>query len=252
MYEFFRRFIPAAARRRSRRAGAGPGTGRARLGLHRQRRTATSSPTRTSSTDADEVTVQAHRPARVQGQGPRQRPTHRRRGASRSTRRTCRCVKLGDPRRRASPANGCSRSARRSASRTRVTAGIVSAKCRSLPDESYVPFIQTDVAVNPGNSGGPLFNLDGRGGRHQLADLQPHRRLHGRVVRDPDRRRDATCATSSSSHRQGDARPPRRRDPGREPGSSPSRSGSTGRAARWSPPSRRAARPTRRASRPAT
>jgi serine protease Do len=42
-----------------------------------------------------------------------------------------------------------------------VTAGIVSAKGRSLPDETYVPFIQTDVAVNPGNSGGPLFNLNG-------------------------------------------------------------------------------------------
>ena len=44
-----------------------------------------------------------------------------------------------------------------------VTAGIVSAKARSLPGEegNYVPFIQTDVAVNPGNSGGPLFNLDG-------------------------------------------------------------------------------------------
>src|SRR5688572_30338079 len=42
-----------------------------------------------------------------------------------------------------------------------VTAGIVSAKGRSLPQENYVPFIQTDVAVNPGNSGGPLFNLRG-------------------------------------------------------------------------------------------
>ncbi len=42
-----------------------------------------------------------------------------------------------------------------------VSAGIVSAKGRSLPDASYVPFIQTDVAVNPGNSGGPLFNLAG-------------------------------------------------------------------------------------------
>ena len=42
-----------------------------------------------------------------------------------------------------------------------VTAGIVSAKGRSLPDDSYVHFIQTDVAVNPGNSGGPLFNLKG-------------------------------------------------------------------------------------------
>ncbi len=42
-----------------------------------------------------------------------------------------------------------------------VTAGIVSAKSRSLPDGTYVPFIQTDAAVNPGNSGGPLFNLAG-------------------------------------------------------------------------------------------
>ncbi len=42
-----------------------------------------------------------------------------------------------------------------------VTSGIVSAKSRALPDGTYVPFIQTDVAVNPGNSGGPLFNLSG-------------------------------------------------------------------------------------------
>ncbi len=42
-----------------------------------------------------------------------------------------------------------------------VTAGIVSAKSRKLPDDQFVPFIQTDVAVNPGNSGGPLFNMDG-------------------------------------------------------------------------------------------
>ena len=42
-----------------------------------------------------------------------------------------------------------------------VTAGIVSAKSRELPDEAYVPFLQTDVAVNPGNSGGPLFNMQG-------------------------------------------------------------------------------------------
>ena len=44
-----------------------------------------------------------------------------------------------------------------------ATAGIVSATSRTLPggDSNYVPFIQTDVAVNPGNSGGPLFNLQG-------------------------------------------------------------------------------------------
>ncbi|PAT31129.1 serine peptidase [Vandammella animalimorsus] len=40
-----------------------------------------------------------------------------------------------------------------------VTAGIVSAKQRDTG--SYLPFIQTDVAVNPGNSGGPLLNMRG-------------------------------------------------------------------------------------------
>ncbi len=43
-----------------------------------------------------------------------------------------------------------------------ATQGIVSAKGRSLPGESVVPFIQTDAAVNPGNSGGPLFDASGR------------------------------------------------------------------------------------------
>ncbi len=42
-----------------------------------------------------------------------------------------------------------------------VTSGIVSAKSRALPGDGVVPFIQTDAAVNPGNSGGPLFNLNG-------------------------------------------------------------------------------------------
>ncbi|HKK05512.1 MAG TPA: DegQ family serine endoprotease [Gammaproteobacteria bacterium] len=43
-----------------------------------------------------------------------------------------------------------------------ATQGIVSALGRSLPSDTYVPFIQTDAAVNPGNSGGPLFNTDGQ------------------------------------------------------------------------------------------
>ncbi|MGA7537351.1 MAG: DegQ family serine endoprotease [Steroidobacteraceae bacterium] len=43
-----------------------------------------------------------------------------------------------------------------------ATAGIVSAKGRTLEDSGYVPFIQTDVPINPGNSGGPLFDMQGK------------------------------------------------------------------------------------------
>ena len=48
-----------------------------------------------------------------------------------------------------------------------VTAGVISATGRQVPDDGsgvqqYVTFIQTDAAVNPGNSGGPLFNIDGQ------------------------------------------------------------------------------------------
>jgi len=85
-----------------------------------------------------------------------------------------------------------------------VTAGIVSGKARSLPQENLVPFIQTDAAVNPGNSGGPLFNLRGEvvgmnsqiysrtGGYMGLSfaipidiamDVQNQLRMHGHVSR---------------------------------------------------------------------
>jgi serine protease Do len=43
-----------------------------------------------------------------------------------------------------------------------VTAGIVSGVHRALPGGQMTPFIQTDVAVNPGNSGGPLLNTAGQ------------------------------------------------------------------------------------------
>ena len=42
-----------------------------------------------------------------------------------------------------------------------VTAGIISATRRALPGDGVVPFIQTDAAVNPGNSGGPLIDMQG-------------------------------------------------------------------------------------------
>lgn len=42
-----------------------------------------------------------------------------------------------------------------------VSAGIVSARGRAIDDGPYVDFIQTDAAINRGNSGGPLFDMDG-------------------------------------------------------------------------------------------
>jgi serine protease Do len=42
-----------------------------------------------------------------------------------------------------------------------VTAGVVGGNARALPDKDYLPFVQTDVAIDAGNSGGPLFNLQG-------------------------------------------------------------------------------------------
>ena len=42
-----------------------------------------------------------------------------------------------------------------------VSAGIISARARTLEDDPYIDFLQTDAAINHGNSGGPLLSLDG-------------------------------------------------------------------------------------------
>ena len=67
-----------------------------------------------------------------------------------------------------------------------VTAGIVSAIGRRLPSEVYVPFIQTDAAVNPGNSGGPAHQPARRCHRHQFANPFAHGRFRGDFFRDSD------------------------------------------------------------------
>src|SRR3984957_1696638 len=42
-----------------------------------------------------------------------------------------------------------------------VSAGIISARARTLEDDPYIDFLQTDAAINHGNSGGPLLSMDG-------------------------------------------------------------------------------------------
>ena len=94
-----------------------------------------------------------------------------------------------------------------------ISAGIVSAKGRALPDETYVPFIQTDMAVNPGNSGGPLFDLNGDviGINSQI-----YSRTGGYMGLSFAIPIDIAMDVASQLQRsgQGDARPYRRADPG--------------------------------------
>jgi serine protease Do len=69
-------------------------------------------------------------------------------------------VKIGDPN-RLEPGEWVAAIGSPFGFESSVTVGVVSALGRILPSGSYVPFIQTDVAVNPGNSGGPLFTAGG-------------------------------------------------------------------------------------------
>ena len=110
--------------------------------------------------DAKDVTVKLTDRREYTRQGARRRPDDRHRGAE-DRREEPAGRALGDAAASSRSATGCWRSARRYGFENTVTAGIVSAKGRSLPGDAVVPFIQTDVAVNPGNSGGPLFNARG-------------------------------------------------------------------------------------------
>ncbi len=93
-----------------------------------------------------------------------------------------------------------------------ATAGIVSATGRSLPGDGAVPFIQTDAAVNPGNSGGPLFDSSGAvvGINSQIYTNSGG--YQGVSFAIPDQSR-ARRGTADREDRQSRARPSRHRDP---------------------------------------
>ena len=130
-----------------------------------------------------------------------------------------------------------------------VSAGIVSARNRTLQG-SYDDFIQTDAAINRGNSGGPLFDMDGKVIGVNTAILSPERRLDRHRLRHVlGGGRRGWSTSSATSARPGAA--------GSACGSrtstrtSPRRSASGRRRARSSPTSPRARR-SRAASRRAT
>ncbi len=93
-----------------------------------------------------------------------------------------------------------------------VTAGIVSAVGRGgMGITDYGDFIQTDAAINQGNSGGPLIDLQGPCGRHQHRDRVADRRQQRHRLRDPDRSRQGRGGAAHRA-RLGRARLDRHRD----------------------------------------
>ena len=97
-----------------------------------------------------------------------------------------------------------------------VSAGVVSGVHRALPDGQMVPFIQTDVAVNPGNSGGPLLNAAGQvvGVNSQIYSRSGgYMGLSFAIPVDVA----AKVADQLRTTRQGAARTPRHRHPGARP-----------------------------------
>ena len=106
---------------------------------------------------ADNIIVHLDRQARTERQADRFGPAYRRR-AGQGRRQRAAALKIGDPQKLRVGEWVLAIGSPFGLDNT-VTAGIVSAKGRETGD--YLPFIQTDVAVNPGNSGGPLINMRG-------------------------------------------------------------------------------------------
>ena len=209
-YEFFRRFgqIP--------RGAAAPARLRAavdRLGLHpgRRRLRADQRPRRRRCQRSH---GQADRQARIPGQGHRHRQAHRCRAAQDRGHRTAQ----GDDRRsRQAQGRRMGRGDRQAVRprehdhrRHRQRQGARAAERKSRPVH---PDRRADQS---GQLRRPAVQSQRRGGRHQLADLQPDRRLHGARLRDSDRRGDERRQADPGKGPR-DPRPDRRADPGSQP-----------------------------------
>ena len=130
-----------------------------------------------------------------------------------------------------------------------VTAGIISARNRNIDSGPYDDFLQTDASINKGNSGGPLFNLQGEVIGINTAILSPSGGSIGIGFATPSASVDAGDRPAREIPRDAArlarrAHPAGRRRDRRKPGPRHAR------AARWSPASTRRARPSRPACRP--
>ena len=239
-YEFFRRFMPPnAPPREYQTRSLGSGFHHQQRRLHPDQRPCRRQGRRDHG--------QAQRQARVQGQGHRRRQAHRRGGhqdrGNRSAQGQRWAIRNKLARRRMGGGDRFAvrlREHRHGGHRERQGPLAAAGELRPLhPDRCRHQSRQLRrTAVQP----------EGRSGRHQFPDLQPHRRLHGLVLRHPDRRGDGHCQPAQD-RRQGHARPHRRRDPGSHQGAGGIVRLAQSLRARWSTRWRRAVRPTRPASR---
>ena len=139
--------------------------------------------------DADEVTVKTHRPARVSPRRSSASTSRRDVAVLKIEAKNLPTVQLGDPD-KLRPGEWVRRD--------RLAVRLREQRDRGHRQRDVARHARRQLhAVHPDRRRGesrqlrrPAVQPERRSRRHQLADLQPHRRLHGRVVRDPDRRRE--------------------------------------------------------------